>query len=902
MGGSPSKHTPNTPSSTRGGRPPKSAQKKPSEKYGHNPSRWGYHPEQHGAQCSRCSLKERMVVPSELRSGSVMTVVAEAPGKWEESLGWPLVGRSGEETERALEECGLRRRDVSIVNVMCCRAPGNNYEGHLRVLSTLNKQRVAAGKEPLLKPHEACLPRLLREIQNARALLLMGKYARRAALDLDEPPLEDEDKEQGAVKEAPERIPGRGFPGVATIGGRDIPCLSTVHPAFVLRARRWTRVFRSDVAKAKRMADGALEWTKPRMLFFPNPQQLKELLDSFGPGEIVSYDVETDGLQPTECNLRCVGIGTKDVVTCIPFRSVENDPKWVYTREEKREIVDILTKFFADPSGIIAPQNGKYDYAVMRNCGHFPGFEIKRRVFDTAVAHHVAHSEWPHDLDFLIAQYTDAPHHKGKDHDKWQSDEELHLYCMLDVSRTAEVAGYLLREPALQAQKVAFSTDNNTLSPFCRQLGETGIGLNVAERDRLFRVQTDIMYGKQKVARELSSGALERVGGGTPGARKLIEELNPNSYQQVGQVLYEVLGVEPAPEKAGGYTETGALSTSSDVLYYLMDRGLPDLIERFLLSVIDYRAAQKLRGTYCTVQPCRDGRVRPSWNPHVVVSGRLSCSDPNLLNLERSIRSMYVPSEGNLLVSCDKRQQEIRAVTWLSRDLRWLEAIAAGADLHRVNACDLLGIASPEKVSKAQRQFTKTFVFAIQYLAGVRKAWQMIRNFVDPKTRERPYRKRTLGEISLCYRRFWETHEAILKFHERNRKFWEDNGYLADALHGRRRYFLDGEGDENVKEELANYLIQTVSASDMNDAIQRAMDEFPPGYAGPNTGIVLYVYDALTLEAPAHRALKDGARLAEIMYSKHDDMEFPVDLSIGSNYGKKTEYVQLHSGEWIEDK
>jgi hypothetical protein len=98
---------------------------------------------------------------------------------------------------------------------------------------------------------------------------------------------------------------------------------------------------------------------------------------------------------------------------------------------------------------------------------------------------------------------------------------------------------------------------------------------------------------------------------------------------------------------------------------------------------------------------------------------------------------------------------------------------------------------------------------------------------------------------------------------------------------------------------MANYLVQTMAASDVNDATQRVIDEYPWGFAGPNTGIVHYCYDALCLEVPADRALEIGSRVVDIMHSDHDGMPFPVDLAIGENYGKKTEYTRLDNGEWV---
>jgi DNA polymerase I len=900
---------------------PKSSNNSPTAK-GSRPlsppknTRWGYDPRDSGALCDHCSLRGRPIVPSELRHGSIIDIVAEAPGHTEEMLGYPLVGPSGKEVEEALAESGLSRSQVSMINVMCCKAPEPNYDAHLRTLGARNKQRASRGLAPLLKPHEACLPRLMHELSHTRGMMLMGKYARRAILGVTADELSNETDravraswgiEEGAdnaLTNPAARVPQRGFPGKAIVHGREVPVLSSVHPAFVLRQRRWTKIFRADVAKAIRMVRGQLSWIEPDMLFFPAPDELRAFLQRIeASGDPIAYDVETNALEPTEARLRCVGLGTKRDTTCVPFLSVETLPPWLYSTVDFSRIVEMLTNFFRYERGSLVAQNGKYDWSVMEHCKRddglpwFPDFTIKRKLFDTAIAHHVAWSEWPHDLDFMIAQYTDAPHHKGKNHDSWTSDRELHYYCMLDVARTAEISEHLVKDQKLLGQREVFKQDMR-LSSFCRELGDIGMGLDVAERDRLFQVHTEIMDTEKAKARKLFQEALGRTGRETRGSRKLIEELNPGSFQQVGTVLYEILGVEPAPEKAGGYTESGALSTKSDTLYYLMDRGLPEIVELALLAVIDYRGAQKLRGTYCTVEPCKDGRVRSSWNPHVVVSGRLSGSAPNLMNLEHSIRSMYVAWYNHLLIACDKAQLEARITAWLARDWVWIRAFLDGADIHKVNAVDLLGIPDVRQVTKGQRQFTKTFVYAIQYLAGLKKAYQMIRNFVDPRTGERPYRTKSLSEIAVCFRRFWTAHKAIEEFHAANRRVQAACGYLQSAKQGRRRYFLDGGGDESIKEEMANYIIQSTAADDVNEATDRVCAEFPPGFAGPYTGVIHQCHDALTLEVPADRAVEIGARVVEIMYSKLGDMPLPVDLAIGKNYGNKTEYVKDTNGVW----
>jgi uracil-DNA glycosylase family 4 len=745
-------------------------------------------------------------VLTERHEGAILTVVAEAPGQWEETLGYPLAGKSGKEFEAALTQHGFTRQHVTMTNVSCCRPPEENYKIHRAHVRKANRARVAKGEAPLLMPHEACRDRLMADISDARALLLMGAVAREAIIG--------ERGEKGFEA-------SRGFPFTASVAGRDIPALATVHPAFVLRFRRWTEIFRSDVGKALRMATGRLRQWTPDMLFFPTPEQLANFLSARWEG-LPCYDTETDGLQPTLVNLRCLAVGDYRRVVCVPFRTVEIGlPPWHYTVEQRGQIRRILLDFFADRNGVIGAHNEKYDRTVLEYSRDLQGFQVGRRLLDTVLAHHIVHSEWRHDLGFLSAQYTDNPQHKGQNHDEWTSDYELHRYCMLDVATTSWCAAYLGNDSRLLPR--VYENDA-FLSRLCRKMSEVGMQLDVAERDRLFADLTTKIDRHQTRVQSLASDVIQHLPDATVGARVLATSVNPGSNQQVGQLLFDVIGIAPAPEDAGGITATGDFSVRSDVLYYLIDRGLPEIVEQLILAIIDYRSDLKLRGTYCTVKPCPDGRVRASWNPHVVVSGRLSCSDPvNLMNLERSVRSMYVAAPGNLFVACDKAQLEARLTAWLSGDGRQIDAFLRGADIHKVNACDILGIPSVDQVTKAQRQWTKTFVYAVQYLASVKKVWQMVRNFVDPATGTRPYRGYTLPQAQTDYERFWGKRKAILAWHEMNRRTQRATGFLADVLHGRRRYFLDGEGEESTREEMANWFPQSCLPADTRILTRQGM-------------------------------------------------------------------------------
>jgi len=459
---------------------------------------------------------------------------------------------------------------------------------------------------------------------------------------------------------------------------------------------------------------------------------------------------------------------------------------------------------------------------------------------------------------------------------------------MDDVAVTSFSADVLARKPGFVAQRKVFGVDM-WLSKFCRELHDIGIGFDVQERDRHY---VDLSGKMEKALAQFRTYAARSAGLFGASTDSFLETLNPSSPQQVRKFLFEYCGLEPVPADAGGFTDSGDPSVSRDNLLFLIDRGLPEEVEECLQYLIDFREASKMRGTYCTIEPCADGRVRANWNPHVVVSGRLSTSSPNLLNIKGAMRSMYYAQEGHELVFCDKGQLELRIIAWEAQDKELIDVFLTGADVHIVNTAAILGIGVDE-VTKQERKFGKTFTYAVQYGAAAEKAWRMVRNFRAPDG-SRPYKSFTLEESLRAFEQWWRARKALKTYHRRNREFWREHGYIEDALHGRRRYFLDGEDPE----AMSNFPIQCSGASDVNDAMRRVADVYPWHSLGKNTGLVHYNYDSIGLEVPLGMGLEVGAHVVELMHSQIGDMPLPVDLGIGPNWYALTEYEQSPDGTW----
>ena len=855
-----------------------------------------YIPEEHGARCDECPLRANReaenFVPGEFHAHPVLTIVGESPGRSEEEVRRPFVGQEGAMLSAALSKAGFARSDVSMTNALLCRPPGGNLDKYLKGLSVHNKRRKAQQKPLLPSPVACCSPRLQQDLIPANALLLLGPTARASVYG----------SSAGSEKSM---MSARGFPSTVLIDAREVPALSTVHPSFVRYAMRWAPIFDSDVSKAFRMARGELRWVYPSKLYVPTPDELYAALEAMR-GQVVSYDVETrpanwqyGSPEATTDVLRCVGVGTTTQCLCVPFESVEIDKTplgwraW-YSEAEWTRILSILQEWFSRENEALCGHNEQYDRLVLRH--QLPQIAVRRKMFDTVIAHHVAWSEYKHNLGFLSAQYTDSIQHKVPGHDKWDSDERLHHYCMDDVAVTSHSAVCLARTPRFYEQRKVFETDM-WLGTLCRELHDFGIAFDTTERDRHYELLTVRMDTAMQAFREQALRATVGLGRQTKKREEFLASINPGSPAHTRQFLFDICGLSAVPKEAGGETGSGEPSVSRDNLLYLIDRGLPPELEEAIQRNIDFREAAKLRGTYCTVEPMPDGRVRASWNPHVVVSGRLSTSDPNLLNIKGVLRSMYCASPGHVLVFCDKAQLELRVIAWLAQDQYLIETFLAGKDVHKVNTAAILGISDPEAVTKAQRKFGKTFTYAVQYGAATEKAWRMVRNYREPNG-TRPYKGFSLAEAEAAFQKWWSARAAIKKYHKKNRDFWRTTGYIEEVLHGRRRYFMDGEDAE----AMSNFPIQSASAADVNDAMRRVVDAYPWGFAGKNTGMCHYNYDSIGIEVPAERAIEVGTHVVELMHSQIGDMPLPVDLGIGPNWYALTEYKRNENGVFVAKK
>ncbi|HCP00612.1 MAG TPA: DNA polymerase I, partial [Rhodospirillaceae bacterium] len=315
------------------------------------------------------------------------------------------------------------------------------------------------------------------------------------------------------------------------------------------------------------------------------------------------------------------------------------------------------------------------------------------------------------------------------------------------------------------------------------------------------------------------------------------EDFNVGSPKQLGEILFEKLGIE-----GGKKGKTGAYTTSADVLDDLASQGheLPQI-------VLDWRHVQKLKSTYTDalieqIHP-ETGRVHTSYGMAIAQTGRLSSNNPNLQNIPvrtdegRKIRAAFIAGKGNKLVSLDYSQIELRVVAHVAGEKALIEAFRDGQDIHAMTASQVFDVPI-EGMDPMVRRNAKAINFGIIY--GI-SAFGLARNLGIER-----------GEAGSYINAYFERYPAIKQYMVDIKTFAHDAGFV-ETIFGRRIY-LPGVKDKNqavrsfAERQAINAPIQGAAA----DIIKRAMIRVPDALAKRkiSSTMLLQVHDELLFEAP----------------------------------------------------
>ncbi|MCS7079102.1 MAG: DNA polymerase I [Chloracidobacterium sp.] len=345
---------------------------------------------------------------------------------------------------------------------------------------------------------------------------------------------------------------------------------------------------------------------------------------------------------------------------------------------------------------------------------------------------------------------------------------------------------------------------------------------------------------------------------------------NINSPQQVAEV-FERLNYETSKK-----TATGRISTSADVLEELAEKyDLPKLI-------LEYREYEKLLNTYVTVLPRlvhpKTGRLHTTFTQTVTATGRLSSVRPNLQNipvrteLGRRTRRAFVAEEGNLLISADYSQIELRLLAHITGDARMTAAFQAGEDIHERTARDVFGAQTPEEL-RATRRLAKATNFGIAYGVG---AYGLARNVGIGRK-----------EAKKAIDAYFAAYPGIKRYMDETPEQARRTGVVR-TLYGRLRRMPDLQSRNftlraRAEREAINAPIQGTAADLMKLAMIAVADQLPRVF--PRARLVLQVHDELLLEAPAEDAPGVAALVKTAMEGVATlTVPLVVETRIGANW------------------
>ena len=320
-------------------------------------------------------------------------------------------------------------------------------------------------------------------------------------------------------------------------------------------------------------------------------------------------------------------------------------------------------------------------------------------------------------------------------------------------------------------------------------------------------------------------------------------EFNINSPRQLGEVLFERLGL-PAPKK----TKTG-YSTSAEVLERLRDE------HPIIAHILEYRRLTKLKSTYVdgllAVVDTKDNRIHTHFQQMVTATGRLSSTDPNLQNipvrteLGRELRRMFVaPDKDHVLIDADYSQIELRVLAHISQDKHMIGAFVAGQDIHAATASKVYHLPLDE-ITSSMRSSCKAVNFGIVYGISDFSLAQDIG--VSRK------------EAAEFIKTYLDSYPGIENYMSTIKQTAREQGYVT-TLFGRRRAVPDIDSKNfNVRsaaERIAmNTPIQGTAADIIKIAMVRVRDRLKR--EGLESRLILQVHDELILEAPLRE--KDAA-------------------------------------------
>ncbi|RBW54904.1 DNA polymerase I [Ruegeria sp. A3M17] len=586
----------------------------------------------------------------------------------------------------------------------------------------------------------------------------------------------------------------------------------------------------------------------------------------------IAVDTETTGLNEMIADLVGISLSVEPGEACyIPLIHRESASDDLFGSDALaegqmpiNEVLKLLKPMLEDPSILKIGQNMKFDAKIFARYG-----VNVAPIDDTMLMSYAMHGgEHGHGMDTLSERYlnhTPIPIKpllgSGKSaitFDKVPIDEAT-TYAAEDADITLRL--WKLFKPQLHQVQVTtvYETLERPLVPVLAEMEMHGIKVDRDVLSRMSNAFAQKMDGLEAEIHELAG-----------------ENFNVGSPAQLGEILFDKMGLE-----GGKKGKTGKYSTGADILEDLAtEHELPR-------RVLDWRQLSKLKSTYTDALQTHINpdtvRVHTSYSITGANTGRLASTDPNLQNIPvrteegRRIREAFIAEPGNVLVSLDYSQIELRILAHIADITALKQAFSDGLDIHAMTASEMFDVPLDEMTPDIRRQ-AKAINFGVIY--GI-SGFGLARNLRIPR-----------AEAQGFIDRYFERFPGIRKYMDDTVAFAKEHGYVQ-TLFGRKIHTpeINAKGPHAgfSRRAAINAPIQGTAA----DVIRRAMVRMPDAINGLPAKMLLQVHDELLFEV-AEGAVDPLIEVARDVMEGASDPAVKLDVKLSVDAGQGANWAEAH--------
>ncbi len=579
--------------------------------------------------------------------------------------------------------------------------------------------------------------------------------------------------------------------------------------------------------------------------------------------EYFVFDLETDSLDILEAEIAGIAFSwEKDEGYYVPLHHPD-------ISLDEKEVYKALKAIFADPISYKIAHNIKFDAGILEQ----HGIKVESLYFDTMIAAYLLNPGDQVKLDKLSEKYLNYEMihieeliGSGKKQKLMThiAAKEVYNYAAEDADITWQL--YELFKPRLKElnmEELFYDLE----MPLVRVLmSMEGYGVTI-DVELLKKISDEISAVLEKLENDIY--------------KKAGEIFNINSPQQLGVVLFQNLKIhEELGYRKPKKTKTGQFSTSEKTLERYAEHPI-------INNILEIRKLSKLKNTYLDAIPQlvnpRTGRVHTSFNQTVAATGRLSSSNPNFQNIPirteigREIRRAFIPSKaGNLILSADYSQIELRIMAHLSGDEAMKAAFKNNLDIHTATAALIFDV-EVEDVDADMRRKAKEINFGIIY--GMSRYGLADRLHIG------------VDEAQDFIDNYMATYAGVARYMEDIVKFAKEHGYVETIMH-RRRYVPElRNSNRQIREFGERTAINTPIQGSAADMIKLAMIEIDELIRREKIAahMILQVHDELIFDIEKEAVDSFKNKLRDVM-----ENALPLSIPLIVDIGEGENWLEAH--------